>query len=78
MIRLRDKDSGSEIGTITEEDLHFLVDQLEEEYDEDRDYYIAAPLIDVLEQNGGDADLIKLLRASVGDRDGIEIEWSRE
>ena len=78
MIRLRDKDSGSEIGTISDDELQFLVDQLEEEYDEDRDYYIAAPLIDVLEQNGGDADLIKLLRASVGDRDGIEIEWSRE
>ena len=78
MIRLRDKDSGSEIGTIAEEDLQFLVDQLEEEYDEDRDYYIAAPLIDVLAQNGADVDLIKLLRASVGDRDGIEIEWSRE
>ena len=78
MIRLRDKDSGSEIGTITDDELQFLVDQLEEEYDEDRDYYIAAPLIDVLEQNGADADLIKLLRASVGDRDGIEIEWSRE
>ena len=78
MIRLRDKDSGSEIGTITDDELQFLVDQLEEEYDEDRDYYIAAPLIDVLEQNGADADVIKLLRASVGDRDGIEIEWSRE
>jgi len=78
MIRLRDKDSGSEIGTISDDELQFLVEQLEEEYDEDRDYYIAAPLIDVLEQNGGDADLIKLLRASVGDRDGIEIEWSRE
>jgi hypothetical protein len=78
VIRLRDKDSGSEIGTITDDELQFLVDQLEEEYDEDRDYYIAAPLIDVLEQNGADADVIKLLRASVGDRDGIEIEWSRE
>ena len=78
MIRLRDKDSGSEIGTITEEDLHFLVDQLEEEYDEDRDYYIAAPLIDLLEQNGADAALVALLRDAIGEREGVEIEWSRE
>jgi len=78
MIRLRDKDSGSEIGTITDDELQFLVDQLEEEYDEDRDYYIAAPLIDMLEQNGADAGLVRLLRGAIGDRDGVEIEWSQE
>ena len=78
MIRLRDKDSGSEIGTITDEDLQFLVDQLEEEYDEDRDYYIAAPLIDAFAQNGADAALVALLRDAIGDRDGIEIEWTQE
>ena len=78
MIRLRDKDSGSEIGTISDEELQFLVNQLEEEYDEDRDYYIAAPLIDVLAQNGADAALVALLRGALGGRDGVEIEWSRE
>ena len=78
MIRLRDKDSGSEIGTISDEDLQFLVDQMEEEYDEDWDYYIAAPLVDTLEQNGASAGLLGLLRGAIGDRDGIEIQWSQE
>ena len=36
MIALRDKDTGADLGTITEEQLQFLVDQLEEEYAEDR------------------------------------------
>ena len=39
MIRLYDKDSGAELGTITKEQLQFLVDQLEQESLEDRDYY---------------------------------------
>ncbi|MGH7607557.1 MAG: hypothetical protein ACREME_09470 [Gemmatimonadales bacterium] len=43
MIELRDKDGGEPLGTINERQLQFLVDQLEEESSEDRDYYINAP-----------------------------------
>jgi hypothetical protein len=78
VIRLRDKETGSEIGTITEEELQFLVDQLEEEYEEDRDYYLNAGMIDILEQKGADPELVSLIRNAIGDRDGVEIEWSQE
>ena len=78
MIRLRDKETGTDIGTITEEELQFLVDQLEEEYAEDRDYYINLPTIELLEQNGADTELVRLLRSAIGNRDGVEIEWSQE
>ena len=77
MIRLGDKDTGADVGTITEEELGFLVDQLEEEFDEDRDYYINQTTVDVMEAKGADPELIALLRRAIGDRDGIEIEWSR-
>jgi hypothetical protein len=77
MISLRDKETGADVGTITEEQLRFLVDQLEEEFDEDRDYYINQTTLDIMEKNGVDPDLIVLLRRAVGDREGIEIEWSR-
>lgn len=76
MISLRDKDTGAELGTISEEQLRFLVDQLEEEYDEDRDYYINSTMLDVLEQNGADIQLLDILRKAIGDRDGVEIQWS--
>ncbi len=77
MIRLKDKDTGADLGMISEEELQFLVDQLEEEFSEDRDYYIQRELIDVLAREA-DPQLISLLKGAIGDREGIEIEWSRE
>ena len=35
MIRVRDKESGANLGSITKEQLQFLIDQLEEETEED-------------------------------------------
>jgi hypothetical protein len=78
MIRLSDKENGAEIGTISEEHLRFLVDQLEEEYEEDRDYYIQREVLDMLESAGGDVDLVAMLARAMGDRPGVEIVWSRE
>jgi processive 1,2-diacylglycerol beta-glucosyltransferase len=76
MIRLIDKDSGSEIGSITEEQLQFLADNLEEEFAEDTDYYISSLTVEMLEGNGADPALIDLLRRAVGEREGIEIKWT--
>ena len=76
MIALRDKDTGADLGTISEEQLRFLVDQLEEEYDEDRDYYINSTMLDVLVQNGADIQLLEILRNAIGDREGVEIQRS--
>jgi hypothetical protein len=67
LIRLKDKETGADLGTISEEGLQFLVDQLEEEFDEDRDYYIQRELIDVLAGSGADSQLINTLRTGIGD-----------
>lgn len=77
MIELRDKDTGAPIGQISEQQLRFLIDQLEEEFAEDTDYYINVATIDMLEQNGADPALVKLLRDAIGDREDMEIQWSR-
>ena len=76
MIQLRDKETGAFIGTITEAQLQFLIDQLEEESTEDRDYYINQATLDLFEQRGADADLLALLRQALGTREDMEIEWS--
>jgi processive 1,2-diacylglycerol beta-glucosyltransferase len=78
VIRLLDKESGSDLGSITDEQLQFLVDNLEEEFAEDTDYYINAATVDLLEENAADPALVHLLRNALGSRDGIEIKWSRE
>jgi processive 1,2-diacylglycerol beta-glucosyltransferase len=77
MITLRNKETGAELGVVTEEQLQFLVDQLEEESEEDRDYYINRPMLEMLESNGADSALLELLKKAMGDREDVEIEWSR-
>lgn len=78
MIKLYDDESGDLIGPITPEELRFLFDQLEEETLEDQDYYIDVATINWFEEHGGDPDLTTLLRGALGDREGMDIRWSKE
>lgn len=78
MIRLVNKDTGKSIGSVSERDLQVLVDQLEEEDTEDTDYYISADTIDLLEEGGASADLLRILRQALGDAEGIEVSWKRD
>jgi hypothetical protein len=77
MIQLHEKETGVFLGTITDAQLQFLIDQLEEESPDDRDYYIDHATLDLLEAVGAEADLLGLLRQALGTRAGIEIVWSR-
>ena len=78
MIELRDKETGRGLGSITEDQFQFLVDQLEEESDTDKDYYLNTATLDMFVQNGIDPQLLTLLREALGDREEMEIEWSRK
>lgn len=75
MIDLRNRDTGEAVGSITEEQLQFMVDQLEEDADNDRNYWLNRETLDMFAANGADADLIALLGAAMGDGDEIEVEW---
>ena len=77
MIELRDAERDTTLGTITEEQLQFLIDALEEESTEDIDYYISGDTIDMLEEDGADAQLVGLLRRALNGREGMDIRWSR-
>ena len=77
MIQLHDKDTGTWLGTITEDNLQYLIDQLEEESREDKDYYINETTLDIFEQSGADKALITLLRGALNGRTGMEIRWSK-
>lgn len=77
MITLSRADTGVVLGTIEEADLQVLVDQLEEEFAEDAEYYITLATVDMLEESGAGAALVAMLRAGVGDSEGIDIYWSR-
>lgn len=78
MIRVRDKETGTELGTLSDEQLNELAEFLEEESSDDADYYISRDTVDMLEDASGDSDLIAFLRKALGDRTEMEIAWSRE
>ncbi len=75
MITLYDANSGKEIGTLTEEQLQFLREQLEEESSTDQDYYINRDTLDMFEDEGADAALLAVLQRALGAREEMDIRW---
>ena len=62
------------IGAITEEQLDFLVENFEEEFDEDEEYFLSPDTMDYLRDQGADPELLILLeKALAGTQDGIDI-----
>jgi hypothetical protein len=78
MVLLYNKETGVLIGGITEEQFQFLAHYLEEESEEDTDYYINQATLDMFEQEGAEPGLITLLRRALGEKEGIEIQWKRD
>lgn len=78
MVYLYDKASGALLGELSEAQLQFMIDQLEEESLEDRDYSITRMTIDYFEAQGGDPRLISLLRKALGNREEVIVRWSRQ
>ena len=77
MILLKNKDTGKELGAISEEQFQFLQGQLEEESLEDTDYWLNRDEVQVLAENGADPALITLLNSALGDGDEVEVTWER-
>ena len=75
MPRLIRLDTGDAIGQISDEQLKFLVEQLEEEHDDDTDYYIDRDTLELLSDNGADPELLALLEKAIGDDESMNIVW---
>jgi hypothetical protein len=62
------------LGTLTAKQLDFLMENLEEEFEEDEDYFLNLDTIDYLKEQGADKDLIAILeKALTGMQDGVDI-----
>lgn len=68
-------DKDAEIGQISKDQLAFLVEQLEEEHDEDRDYYVDRATLELLADNGCDPELLAMLEKAIGDDEEMDIGW---
>ena len=77
MVNLTEKDTNKPLGEISEEQLQYLIDNLEEEWLEDQDYVITPLLLETFEGLGADAGLVSLLRDALAGREFVEIVWSR-
>jgi len=77
MVELYNEATGALIGTISEEQLRFLVGELEEESLDDVDYYLSAATVDMLEADGADPGLIALLRQALDEHGEVDVLWKR-
>ncbi len=72
LIRL---DTGDEIGAIDDKQLAFLVEQLEEENDDDMNYFVDRETLELLSDNGAEPELLALLEKGMGDDEEMNISW---
>ena len=67
------------VGTLTEKQLDFLMENLGQEFEEDEDYFLNLDTVDYLKEQGADRDLIAILeKALSGTQDGIDIFYLLE
>jgi hypothetical protein len=77
MFTLSLKESGAILGAIDDADLQLLIDQLEEEHEEDTDYYVCPATIEILKESGASDRLLKILTDAVGGSEGVEVAWKK-
>ena len=73
--KLIDIEHDNEIGIITENQLQFLIDNLEEEGFEDQDYYIDPESLISLAEDGCDEELLTMLTDALEDRINIDVRY---
>ena len=78
MVYIYDKTTSDLIGEIGDEDLQFLIDQMEEESTKDQDYSITNMEIAFFAENGASSQLVDLLRKALGEKSEVIILWSRK
>ena len=77
MVKLYDKRTHQYLGRISDEELQFLIDNLEEESLTDTDYYVNRPTFALLKEKGMSEGLAKLIESAMGENDDIEITYER-
>ena len=74
-VHLYNDETGAFVGAIGDADYWILGDQLEEESDDDVNYFINADTCDLLADAGASETMLPMLRTAVGTSDGLEVRW---
>jgi hypothetical protein len=79
MVKVFNKATNELLGRISDDDLTFLQDQLEEEGVNDHDYYLRRETIDEFEASAGATEhLVTVLKTGLRNDEALEIRWERE
>lgn len=77
MIRLYEVESNKLLGQITDEQLAFLIEHLEETSTGDQDYYLDEATIELIGDAGADPALLGTLRSGLAGKPGYDLRWER-
>ncbi len=77
MNTIRLVDTKEIIGTVTDEELDEIIDALEEETEDDQDYYVDANTLDYMEGLNVSANVLALLKTALAGKESIDIEWDK-
>ena len=72
---LIDLEHDQEIGIITEDQVQFLIENLEEGGVEDQDYFIDEETYEFLAENGCEEELLEMLAENLEGKDSIDIRY---
>ena len=75
MIKLYDNDTEADLGSITDQQLEFLLEELMEESLDEYTYNINPAEIASLEAHGAEPELVDLLRRALGTRTSMELRY---
>jgi len=75
MPKLYNQTTNELISEISDSQLQFLIDQLEEEDSKDKDYYINGDTIAMLREADGDPELIAMLEKAMGESGEVDVLW---
>jgi hypothetical protein len=75
MPRLIRLDNEVEIGTIDDKQLTFLKEQLEEEHDDDTEFFIDRDTLELLSDNGADPELLAMLEKGLAGDDEMDVAF---
>ena len=78
MIKIFNKQTNEFLGRISEPDLEFLAEQLEEDSIHDTDYYILRETLEQFPGLGASTKLMEVLQGGLRNGNAIEIRWERD
>ena len=77
MNTIRLVDTKEIIGTVSDEELDEIIDALEEETEDDQDYYVDANTLDYMEGLNVSANVLAMLKTALAAKESIDIEWDK-